>query len=395
MKPLSAVASGIAPSATLSIDALAKQMKADGINVIGFGAGEPDYNTPDHIKAAGIAAINENQTRYTPVAGIVPLREAICTYLKDNFGLEYKPNQICVSSGAKHNIYLALQTLINPGDEVILPTPYWVTYEEAIKMAGGVPVLITTTEADEFKLSAERLQAAITDKTKCLILNNPSNPTGMLYTKEELQALAEVIVKNDIYCISDEIYYALVYTGEFTSIATLGEEIKERTIIINGVSKAYAMTGWRIGFAAANEQVAKVMTNYCSHSTGSACSISQYASLEAIAGDQSEVYEMQKAFDERRKYMVERIRSIEGCSCLEPQGAFYVFMNAEKLLGKEYYGEMVNTSAELAASLLKNGLVAVVPGSAFGAEGYIRWSYANSMENIVEGLNRFEKFLKG
>ncbi|MGE4485638.1 MAG: pyridoxal phosphate-dependent aminotransferase [Oscillospiraceae bacterium] len=395
MKQISQVASGIAPSATLSIDALAKQMKADGINVIGFGAGEPDYNTPDHIKAAGIKAINENQTRYTPVAGIIPLRKAICDFLRRDFGLAYNPNQICVSSGAKHNIYLTLQTILNPGDEVILPTPYWVTYEEAIKMAGGVPVLIETTEADSFKLTAERLQAAITEKTKCFILNNPSNPTGMLYTKDELKSLADVIVKNDIYCLSDEIYYSLVYSGEFVSIATFGEEIKKRTIIINGVSKAYAMTGWRIGFAAANEEIAKVMTNYCSHSTGSACSISQFASLEAIAGDQSEVYAMKDAFDERRKYLVSRISAIEGCSCLEPDGAFYVFMNAKKLLDKKYFGEMVNTSSELAASLLKNGLVAVVPGSAFGAEGYIRWSYAVSMENIKEGLDRFEKFLKG
>ncbi len=395
MKPISSIAKNIAPSATLAIDALAKQMKADGIDVIGFGAGEPDFDTPERIKEAGISAIRNNLTRYTPATGILPLKQAITERLREDMGVEYEPSQICVSSGAKHIVYVSLQALLNPGDEVILPAPYWVTYEEAIRMAGGIPVILNTTEEQRFKISAQQLSDAITDKTKCMILTNPSNPTGMLYTREELEALAQVIVEKDIYVISDEIYYSLVYQGTFTSMAALGDEVKARTILINGVSKAYAMTGWRIGYSAANAEISKAISSYLSHSTGNPCTIAQYASLEAIDGPQKDTAEMTKEFDARRKYFLKRVEAMDGISCLEPEGAFYIFMNIKEQLGRTIQGMKINNSADFAKALLEKGLVAVVPGSAFGAEGYLRWSYATSMANIKEGLDRLEKFLKG
>ena len=395
MKPISAAAQSINPSATLAIDTLAKQMKAEGIDVIGFGAGEPDFPTPDYIKAAAVAAIGNNETRYTPASGTVQLKKDICAFMKREFDVDYEPASICVATGAKHNIYIALCTLLNPGDEVILPAPYWVTYEEAIRMAGGMPVIIETTEETRFKVSAEVLESYVTDKTKAVILTSPSNPTGMVYTREELAAIADVIVKHDLYVISDEIYHRLTYKGEFTSIASLGEEIKKRAIVINGVSKTYAMTGWRIGWTACEPSIAKVMGNYLSHSTGNACAISQAAASAALTGDQTPAEEMKKAFDERRRYFVERVNKMDGVSCLEPDGAFYIFMNIKQLFGRTMYGMKIETSADFASCLLKNGLVAVVPGNAFGAEGYVRWSYAVSMENIREGLDRLEKFLKG
>lgn len=395
MKPISNAAMNIAPSATLAIDALAKKMKAEGLDVIGFGAGEPDFNTPENIKEAGIAAIQNNYTRYTPSNGILPLREAICDYVRDKFGVSYAPDEICVSSGAKHNIYIALQALLNPEDEVILPAPYWVSYEEAIRMCHGVPVIVETTEETRFKMTAEMLRRAVTEKTKCVILTNPSNPTGMVYTREELKALAEVIVEKDLYVISDEIYHVLTYVGEHVSIAALGEELKVRTIFINGVSKTYAMTGWRVGYSASNKVLAKTMTNYLSHSTGSACNIAQYAALEAYKSDEAEVLRMKEAFDARRKYFVERVNRMDGVSCLEPEGAFYIFMNVKALFGKTLYGKVIRDSDDFAALLLEKFLVAVVSGKAFGADGYVRWSYATSMENIQKGLDRLESFLKG
>lgn len=394
MKSISKIAMGIAPSATLAIDSMAKDMKASGIDVIGFGAGEPDFDTPDYIKEAGIAAIRENRTRYTPAAGIMPLKKAICDCLKRDISVEYEPSQICVSNGAKHIIYVALQSIINPGDEVILPAPYWVSYYEAIKMCGGVPVIVETTEEQRFKMSPEQLERAVTEKTKCLILTNPSNPTGMVYSKEELIPIRDVIIKHDLYVLSDEIYFALTYSGSYTSIASLDDDIKEHTILINGMSKSYAMTGWRIGFAAANKKIIKVMANYLSHSTGSPCTISQYASLGAMLADSTVTSYMKKAFNERRLYFVDRVNNIDGVSCLVPDGAFYIFMNIKEQIGKTLHGMKIENSDDFASCLLKNGLVAVVPGTAFGADGYVRWSYATSMENIKEGLDRLEEFLK-
>lgn len=393
MKPISKIAKGIAPSATVAVDTLAKQMKADGIDVIGFGAGEPDFPTPDCVKEAAIKAIHDNQTRYTPAAGIVPLRKAICEWMKREYGVEYQPSQICVSSGAKHNVFIALQAICNPGDEVILPAPYWVSYEEAIKMTGAVPAIVETTEATRFKMTADMLEQAITPNTKAVILTNPSNPTGMLYSRQELEALAEVVVRHDLYVISDEIYDQLVYVGEFTCFASLGEEVKERTITINGASKSFAMTGWRIGFAAANEEITKAMANYLSHSTGNPSSVSQYAALEAYTSTESLVKKMHLAYTRRRKYFLERISKLDGVSCVEPDGAFYIFMNIKELLGRTIQGVVIESSSQFAQVLLEKGLVAVVPGEAFGAPGYLRWSYATSMENIREGLDRLEKFL--
>ncbi len=395
MKDLSKSAEAVQASTTLAIDSLYKQMKADGIDVIGFGAGEPDFNTPENVKEAGIQAIRDNFTKYTPAAGMMPLREAVCRRLKEDCDLDYKPSQVVVASGAKHNVYIALRTLVNPGDEVILPAPYWVSYLELIKMVGGVPVIVETTEADGFKIKPEKLAAAITPKTKCIIFNNPSNPTGMVYTKADLEPLAKLCVENEVYIIADEIYYGLLYDGlEFTSFAALGEDVKEITILINGVSKSYAMTGWRVGYAVANEKIAKIMSNFLSHSTGAPSSISQRAAVEALVGPQEAVGSMRQSFEERRDYLVNRMNQIEGVSCIKPEGAFYVMMNMEKLVGKTLHGMEIHGSDDFASAFLKYGLVATVPCSGFGAPNYVRWSYATSMEHIKEGLDRLEKFLK-
>lgn len=394
MKELSHIAEKVQASTTLAIDSMFKQMKADGIDVIGFGAGEPDFNTPDNIKAAAVKAIEENKTRYTPAAGIMELRRAAADRLRADCGLEYEPTQIVAASGAKHSVFVALQTLVNPGDEVILPAPFWVSYYELIKMAGGVPVIVNATEAEGFKMTAEKFAAAITPKTKAMILNNPSNPTGMMYTKAELEAIAEICVKNEVYVIADEIYYGLTYDGrEFTSFASLGDEVKELTILVNGVSKSYAMTGWRIGYTASNAKIAKVMANYLSHSTSAPSSVSQWAAVEALCGPQDGILAMRDEFERRRNYIVERMNKIEGVSCLNPEGAFYVMMNIEKLIGRKFGEIEVTGSDSFAKAFLEQGLVAVVPCSGFGAPNFVRWSYATSMENIKEGLDRLEKFL--
>lgn len=394
MKELAQIAQAVQASTTLAIDAMFKQMKADGIDVIGFGAGEPDFNTPDNIKEAAVRAIHENKTRYTPAAGIMELRKAACLRLREDCGLDYHPTQIVAASGAKHSVYIALQVLVDPGDEVILPAPYWVSYYEMIKMAGGVPVVVTATEEESFKLTAEKLAAAITPRTKAMILNNPSNPTGMMYTRAELEAIARVCVRNDIYVIADEIYYGLVYDGqEFTSFASLGGAVKDLTILVNGVSKSYAMTGWRIGYTASNDQIAKVMSNYLSHSTSAPSSVSQWAAVEALSGPQEGILSMRDEFEKRRNYIVERMNRIDGVSCLKPEGAFYVMMNIEKQIGRVFGEIEVTGSDSFAKAFLEQGLVAVVPCSGFGAPNFVRWSYATSMENIKAGLDRLEKFL--
>ena len=396
MKELSKLALAVEPSTTMAIDSMFKQMKAEGLDVIGFGAGEPDFATPDHIKLAGIAAIQNNDTKYTPSAGTLELRKAICQRLKEDCGLDYEPSQIVVSNGAKSCVYEALRALVNPGDEVILPAPYWVSYIELIKMVGGVPVVIETREQDHFKLTAQELRDAITTKTKCMILNNPSNPTGMMYSRRELEEIAKVCVEEDIYVLSDEIYFQLVYDDEeFVSFAALGEEVKERTLVINGVSKSYAMTGWRIGYVAAPAAISKVIGNYLGHCTGSPSSISQAAAAEALSASQETVEKMREAFEERRNYMVERMNQIEGVSCIKPEGAFYVMMNISKVFGKELFGHVIKDADDFGSMFLKYGKVAVVPGTSFGAPEFIRWSYATSMENIKAGLDRLECFLSG
>ena len=383
MKELSRIALAIEPSATMAIDSMFKQMKADGLDVIGFGAGEPDFPTPDYIKEVGIQAIQNNDTKYTPSVGTVALRKAICQRLKEDCGVEYTPAEVAVSNGAKPCVYVALRALVNPGDEVILPAPYWVSYIELIRMVGGVPVVVEATEAEHFKITPEKLAAAITPKTKCMILNNPSNPTGMMYSRKELEEIAKVCVEKDIYVISDEIYYRLAYDNEeFVSFAALGEDVKARTLLVNGVSKSYAMTGWRIGYVAAPAAISKVIGNYLGHCTGSPSSISQAAAAEALSTSQETVEKMREAFEERRNYMVERMNQIEGVSCIKPEGAFYVMMNISKIFGKELFGHVIKDADDFGNMFLKYGKVAVVPGTSFGAPEFIRWSYATSMENI-------------
>lgn len=394
MKAVSKIAEGVHASTTLTVDSLAKQMKEDGYDVIRFGTGEPDFNTPDNINMAAIAAICDGKTKYTPAAGIPALRKAIAKQLQDDCGLSYDYTQIVVASGAKHSVYIALAAITNPGDEIIIPAPFWVSYYEMVKMTGGVPVIVTAGEESGFKVTASQIEAAITDKTKCLMLNNPSNPTGMIYSKDELKSIAEVCVKHDLYILADEIYYKLIYDGiEFTSIASLGDEVKERCLLINGVSKSYAMTGWRIGYCATNKQLAKIMSNYLSHSTGAPSTISQWAAVEAINGPQQSCEEMRKAFEERRDYIVQRMNSIPGVSCIKPNGAFYVMMNIEKLIGRTLGGKLITNDDDFAVAFLESAYVATVPCSGFGMKNFIRWSYAASMDNIKEALDRLEKFL--
>ena len=394
MKPVSKIAEAVRASTTLAVDSLAKQMKADGLDVVGFGTGEPDFNTPDNINMAGIRAICDGKTNYTPAAGIIPLRKAIAQRLKEDCGVDYDYPQIVVASGAKHSVYIALAAITNPGDEIIIPAPFWVSYYEMVRMVGGTPVIVEAGEEQNFKITAQQLEAAITDKTKCLMLNNPSNPTGMIYSAEELRAIADVCVKHDLYILADEIYYQLIYDGiEFTSIASLGEEVKERTLLINGVSKSYAMTGWRVGYCAANKTLAKIMSNFLSHSTGAPSTISQWASVEALTGPQEGIEAMRLAFLERRDYIVKRINSIPGVSCIVPNGAFYVMMNIEQLIGKTLGGKLIENDDDFAVALLEKALVAVVPCSGFGMKNFVRWSYAASMENIEKGLDRLEKFV--
>lgn len=394
VKPISKIASGISASVTLEINALFKQMKADGIDVVGFGAGEPDFNTPENIKEAGIQAIRDNKTRYTPAAGIMELRQAVCDRLREDLNLDYQPSQVVVASGAKHNVYAAIMTVCDPGDEVVIAAPYWLSYSEMVRMAGAVPVEVFASEENHFKITAEQLEAAITDKTKMFMLNSPSNPTGMVYSKEELEALAAVCVKHGLYILADDIYYKLVYDGiEYTSIASLNEDMKEHCIVINGVSKSYAMTGWRIGYALANPQVAKAMANYLSHSTSAPATMAQWAAVEALTAPQDSVEEMRKVFEQRRNHLVERMNKIEGVSCIRPQGAFYVMMNMSSFVGKTMYGHVIESDVDFAKLFLEKGLVATVPCTGFAAPNYLRWSYATSMEQIDKGLDRLEKFI--
>ncbi|MCI6358787.1 MAG: pyridoxal phosphate-dependent aminotransferase [Clostridiales bacterium] len=394
MKAISKIAAAVSPSATLAVNALAKKMRAEGKDVVGFGTGEPDFETPDRISYAGIRAICDGQTKYTPAAGIVPLRKAVCKRLKEDYDLDYDETQVVVASGAKHSVYLALAVLVDPGDEVILPAPYWVSYYEMIRLVGGMPVVVTAGEDQNFKITAEQLEAAITEKTKAVMINNPSNPTGAIYTKEELQALADVCVRHDLFIIADEIYDKLIYDGaRFTSIPTLGEDVKAHTILINGVSKTYSMTGWRVGYAVAEKPVASAMSSYASHSTGAPATMAQYAAQEALEGPQDEVEAMRKVFEERRNYLVSRMNAMDGVSCLTPNGAFYVMMNLEQLFGKTIDGEVIATADDFARLFLEKSMVAVVSCTAFGAPSFVRWSYATSMENIQKGMDRLEQFL--
>ena len=385
----------ISPSPTLTIDAKAKAMKSQGLDVIGFGAGEPDFDTPDNIKEAAIAAIRSGMTKYTPVAGTVELKEAICKSFKADLGIDYQPNQIVVAAGAKYALYNVMQVLLQPGDRVVLPSPYWVSYLEQIKLAGAEPVITATSEENDFKLTPEALAAVVNNKTRLLILNSPSNPTGAVYTEKELAALGEVVLGyEDLAIISDEIYDKLIYDGvPHVSIAALSPDLKERTIIINGVSKTYAMTGWRIGYSASPVDVATAMSDLQSHATSNPTSIAQAAATAALNGEQDSVRVMAAEYVRRRDYAWSYMLNIPGVTCRKPAGAFYLFPNVSSYFGKSYEGKTIQNASDLAALLLDEANVAAVPGVAFGDDRYLRLSYALSMETLKEGLERIKSFI--
>jgi aspartate aminotransferase len=395
MSVLSNRAKSLKPSPTLAINAKAKSMQAQGIHVISFGAGEPDFDTPRNIKQAAVKAIEEGFTKYTPVGGIDELKDAVIHKFKRDNGLIFKRSEVIVSCGGKHSFYNLAQAIFDQGDEVIIPAPYWVSYPPMVALANASPVILETLEKNEFKITPEELKKAITPKSKALIINSPSNPTGSAYTKKQLEGIAEVALSKNLFVISDEIYEKIVYDGfEFTSIASLGEEIKKRTIIVHGVAKTYAMTGWRIGYTAGPEEIVSAMNNIQSQSTSNPTSIAQKASVEALSGPQEEVKKMVSAFAERRNYTVDRLNRIPGVSCYKPVGAFYVFPNFSSYYGRSYQGKKISNSTELADYFLDVAKVAVVPGVEFGADPFERLSYATSMGAIREGLDRIEESLK-
>lgn len=391
---LSKRAAAVKPSSTLAITAKAKELRAQGMDVVGFGAGEPDFNTPPNICDAAIAAINDGFTKYTPASGTNELKEAVCKKFKSFNGLEYTPDQIVISNGGKHSLTNIFTALLNPGDEVIIPAPFWLSYPEIVKLAGGIPVIVTTTKEQSFKLTAQDLKRAITENTKALVLNTPNNPTGMLYTEEELRRLAKVVVEKDIYVVADEMYENLVYGKQkHISIASFGKEIYDRTITCSGLAKSYAMTGWRIGYTGSSKEIAKMMSSVQSHQTSNPNSIAQRAAVEALNGPQDSVAAMHEEFDKRRKYMYERICKMPYVDTIEPMGAFYEFVDATKVLSKSYKGEKVETVAKMADILINDYNTAVVPCADFGFPNHLRLSYAISIGQIEKGLDRIEAFL--
>ena len=387
--------SAIAPSLTLAISAKAKAMKQAGESVVSFSVGEPDFNTPQNIIDAAKAALDNGQTKYTPSSGLLPLRKAICDkFLKDK-GLEYEPSQIIVSNGAKHSIFNACYALLDEGDEVIIPEPYWLTYPEVVKVCGGVPKYLTCKKENKYKFSAEELKAAITPKTKMLIFNSPSNPTGAVYTEDEVRAIAKVCEEAEIFVLADEIYEKLCYNGvKPFSIAKCSDKMKDLTITINGVSKTYAMTGWRIGYLAAPKDVAKAIDSFQSHATSNACSISQAATIEALNAPEADVQAMVEVFDKRRAILLDLIAGIDGVQAVEPDGAFYVMLVIDGLYGKSYNGKPITNSMEFADALLEGEKVATIPGVSFGADDCLRLSYSLGEEDIREGLKRIQRFIQ-
>ena len=378
-------------SGTMQISGKAKELKAQGINVIDLSVGEPDFPTPQRIKDAGIKAMEDGHTGYTMAAGIIPLREAVGKWIKDFSGVEYATNEIIVSNGAKHSLYNTLQTIIEVGEEVIIPAPYWVTYPALVKIADGVPVYIDTTSESNFKITPEQLKAAITDKTRALILCNPSNPTGSVYSKSELEEIGKIVLENDLYVISDEIYSRLVYDDfDYVSFPSLSPELRKKTILIEGVSKSYSMTGWRIGFTAADKELISGMGKLQSQMTSNPCSISQYAAMEAISGSQDDVEEMRSTFAERREYLYNALNEMDGVKAESAKGAFYLFPDFSSFFGKSYKETKIEGSMDLAMYLIAEAQVATVPGSVFGAEGFMRIAYATSMENLEEGIKRIK-----
>ncbi len=391
---LSNKAKAVKPSSTLAITAKAKELKAKGIDVVGFGAGEPDFNTPDNINTAAIQAIKDGFTKYTPASGIVELKEAISNKFRTFNHLDYAPEQIVISNGGKHSLVNVFSAILNPGDEVLIPAPYWLSYPEMVKIQDGVPVTVNTKKENGYKVTVEELKAAFTDKTKALVLNSPCNPTGMLYTKEELEAIATFVVEKDIFVVADEMYEYLTYDGaEHISIGSLNDDIFAHTITVSGVSKSYAMTGWRIGYTGSSLEIAKLMSSVQSHCASNPNSIAQKATVEAINGPQDTIRYMNERFDERRKYMVERVMKMPYISCVEPKGAFYVFIDASQATAMKYKGEVIGTSAKLADIMINDFNVALIPCEDFGIENHIRLSYAISLESIQKGLDRLEAFL--
>ena len=386
MNPLADRATTLTPSLTLAIDAKAKKLKADGVDVAGFGAGEPDFDTPQHIKDAAIAALTAGFTKYTPSSGTPELRAAIAEKLKTENGLDYKPSQVIVNCGAKHSCYNAIIATCNPGDEVIIPAPFWLSYPEMVKLAGAKPVIIETTDKTEFKVTPAQLRAAITPKTRLFVLNSPSNPTGSVYTPEETKALGDICVEKGVLIMSDEIYEHLLYDGATVkSVASFSPAHQEHTIIVHGLAKAYSMTGWRLGFLAAPEPIAKAIDAIQSHSTSNPTSFAQKGGVAALTGPQDHLKTWLVEFDKRRRFAHTKLNSIPGISCVNAKGAFYLFPNISKTGLK---------SADFCAKLLEAEKVAAVPGIAFGADDYIRLSYATGMANIEKGLERIEKFCK-
>ncbi|MGG7144334.1 pyridoxal phosphate-dependent aminotransferase [Clostridium nigeriense] len=392
---LSNKAKQINPSITLEITAKAKELKEAGIDVVSFGAGEPDFNTPNNIIKAAVRAMEEGKTKYTPTSGILDLRKAICYKFKNDNGLLYNPSQIVVSTGAKQSLANAFLGILNEGDEVIIPVPYWVSYPELVKLADGVPVFVNTLKQNDYKYTIEDLKKVVTNKTKAILINSPNNPTGSIYSREELIEIAEFAKDNNLIIISDEIYEKLIYDDkEHISIASLSEDAYNRTIVINGLSKSYAMTGWRVGYSASSEEIAKLMSSIQSHVTSNVNSISQYAAVEALTGPQDSIKAMIEEFEKRRNYMINRISKIEGVSYIKPRGAFYIMVYIGDFYGKTIGGTLIKSSLDFSKSILEEEKVAVIPGIAFGLDQYIRLSYATSMEVIQEGLDRLESYLK-
>jgi aspartate aminotransferase len=386
----------IKPSLTLAVDTKAKAMKKAGLDMVSFGVGEPDFDTPEHIKEAAIQAIRDGFTKYTPVSGIDELKEAVCFRFKEDLGLDYRPDEIMVSCGGKHVLYNIAQALWGPGDEVIVPAPFWVSYPPMILLAGATPVVVPTKEEKGFKLTPEELKAAITPQTRAIILNSPSNPTGSVYSRSELMALGEVITASDLTVISDDIYDKILFDRlSFSNLAMLGSGFKERTLVVNGVSKTYAMTGWRIGYLAGPKEVIGAINKIQSHSTSNPTSIAQKASVTALKGPQDFIRQMVSEFDRRRVYIADRLKSLPGVKVAIPQGAFYIFPNFSSYYGRKAGDRVIANSLDLADYLLEKAHVAVVPGAAFGEEECLRFSYATSLEQIEKGMDRLEKALKG
>ena len=384
----------ISPSVTLAVDARAKQLRAEGLDVIGFSAGEPDFCTPEYINDAGKFAIDAGITRYTPVAGTLDLRQKICDkFIHDN-GVEYTPAEVIVSSGAKQSLFTALSAIINPGDEVLVPSPCWLSYPEMIRMAGGTPVLVHGREENNFVVTAEMMRPFVTEHTKALIINSPNNPNGCVWNRDELKAIADLAVECGFYVISDEIYEKLIYDDEkHYCMSSFGPEIKKQCIVINGVSKTYAMTGWRIGYAAGPKKVIKAMTSFQSHASSNANSIAQYAAATALSCGDKYILSMIDEYNARRRLMYRLVNEIDGLSCKLPKGAFYIMASLREILGRSYKGKKITGSTSFAETLLDEKRVAVVPALAFGDDNYVRLSYATSRQNIVEGMARIKEFV--